>query len=810
MDFETGIEQALDGNAVLFLGAGFSGAAKNLRGEHCKSGHDLAAYLSEQSGLPTNAGLEDAAEEYASKFGEDRLISELREEFTAVEVADNQVAIAAVPWKRVYTTNYDNVFEVAAGRAENPTQVVTISEEIDSIPKDATLCVHLNGYIDRLTRDTIWSEIKLTETSYLTSSIASSPWASFFRRDLRIAAAVFFVGYSAYDLDIKRILFEDEKLKDKVFFVVGKGPSQKTTRRVQRFGKSVSLDAAEFARKVHAISADYTPSEKPGPILYSLQPYRPPVTPTQIRDADVFDLLMRGEVTAEMVASSINEGSPYYLERDEVELVVRTLNRGVPVTIVHSDLGNGKTLLLDGVKYRVAEADMDVYSLERRSFETLSELEHIAAPDRRTILIIEDYQDWLDEIEHVLSLRNSNLQLLLTARSSPHDVFISRIHEFFDYDEIAEIPVDKLSSGDIEWLVEFLELYGLWGEDAGKSRRTKQRIIANRCRSQFSSVLLYVLSSPQMVNRLEDLLIQLNDRRDFYEVLVAILVLAIISHRPSVSTLVDVYGEQVLKTPFRRNEIVRELVDIEASEIRMRSSVVSKFILKQIADPNITVGVLTRMMRIADENARMSRLHKDLARNLMRFSQVQAVLPETGATDAVYSYYESIKNVGMARANPYFWLQYAIAATVYEDFERASSYFDTAYAYADRLEWFNPFQIDNHKARFLLRKAIRHDDVSNAMTAFRQARAIVNRQVTEKRRYHYPFRVASEYAEFYDTFAADLQPKERQEIFRAARFVLKRIGQLADRPANHRDVIECAHNMEYLVMRFEEEFGTPD
>jgi hypothetical protein len=330
-------------------------------------------------------------------------------------------------------------------------------------------------------------------------------------------------------------------------------------------------------------------------------------------------------------------------------------------------------------------------------------------------------------------------------------------------------------------------------------------IVQHRCRSQISSILLYVLQSPQMIARLQSLLDQLNDRRDFYESLIAILVLAVTLHRPSLSMLIDIYGEEVLATSFQHNQIVRQLVDFDSSEIRMRSSVVAKFILRQIADPNITIKVLSQMMRVADHHARMSTMHEDMAKRLMRFSQVQSVLSERGTEEAVYAYYESIKNVNMARGNPFFWLQYAIAATVYEDFERAETYFDTAYSYASSLRWFNTFQIDNHKARFLLRRAIRTGDVDSAMTSFRKARAVVNRQVTEKERFHYPYKVAGEYAEFYDTFAPDLSAKHRAEIFRAARFIETRISQLPDRQARQRDVVECAHNMEYLRLRAAEE-----
>ena len=78
--------------------------------------------------------------------------------------------------------------------------------------------MHLNGFIDRLDRNTIGSEFKLTESSYLTASLIDSEWIMVFRNDLKLARAVFFVGYSLYDLDIKRILNESPHLR-KTFFI---------------------------------------------------------------------------------------------------------------------------------------------------------------------------------------------------------------------------------------------------------------------------------------------------------------------------------------------------------------------------------------------------------------------------------------------------------------------------------------------------------------------------------------------------------------------------------------------------------------
>ena len=74
MDYNRALEHVIDGNAVLFCGAGFSLQAKNLRGTSLKSGAALAGHLAKLIGSPLDSFLEDAAEEFAKKFGDDKLI----------------------------------------------------------------------------------------------------------------------------------------------------------------------------------------------------------------------------------------------------------------------------------------------------------------------------------------------------------------------------------------------------------------------------------------------------------------------------------------------------------------------------------------------------------------------------------------------------------------------------------------------------------------------------------------------------------------------------------------------------------------
>jgi hypothetical protein len=262
--------------------------------------------------------------------------------------------------------------------------------------------------------------------------------------------------------------------------------------------------------------------------------------------------------------------------------------------------------------------------------------------------------------------------------------------------------------------------------------------------------------------------------------------------------LIDLCGQRVLEFGFRRDPIIRELVDFSSDQVRLRSAVAGEFILKSIVDPNITVQTLVSLATSAASAARVSRYYYSILKSLARYSNLQNLLPEHDRGRATMRYYESIKGFTQYKTNPLFWLQYATAALVIEEFDRAEKYFDTAYSFGKDWEHFDSYQIDNQYARFLLLRAIRTVDPSTCMTAFRKARSLIYTQM-EKERLHYPYRVAAIIGEFYDTFAPLLKPQHKDEIKRAAKYICERIEKLPQERQTQRYVVDCWEKLQGVL-----------
>jgi hypothetical protein len=268
----------------------------------------LAKHLAVLAGLPETTELEDAAEWFVSKLGKDRLVEELQAEFTVKEVAPAHVELLSYPWHRIYTTNYDNVAETAAAQNGKRLTPGTLDDSIHGLPKSGTLCIHLNGFIDNLNPETLNAEIKLTNTSYLTNIVAASPWATTLQQDMDAVRAVFFVGYSTADIDIRRLIYKRPALKDKSFFVIGPQDDPVAAQKISRFGLIRGFNAA-----LAKTAASSSGAAAQTPKSYCMRQFEPTTFPP-FEDRFVFDLFLHGDVNAEFAWQSLHGRLDYFVD----------------------------------------------------------------------------------------------------------------------------------------------------------------------------------------------------------------------------------------------------------------------------------------------------------------------------------------------------------------------------------------------------------------------------------------------------------------------------------------------------------------
>jgi hypothetical protein len=185
--------------------------------------------------------------------------------------------------------------------------------------------------------------------------------------------------------------------------------------------------------------------------------------------------------------------------------------------------------------------------------------------------------------------------------------------------------------------------------------------------------------------------------------------------------------------------------------------------------------------------------------SLLRFGNAQDFFPDTDSTPYVLRYYEAVKELPHCKRYPLFWLQYAMACLFIDDFARAGKYFASAYSFAT-VTRFRTYQIDNHYARYLLRKSMNDDDLGTAMDSFREARQLLFEQMRHER-LRYPFRVAALIGDWFDVYSDRLTFEQRGEVQRAAVFISSRIAALPPQTQAIRDIAECYKRMQVIIQQ---------
>ncbi|VDH01855.1 Uncharacterised protein [Helicobacter pametensis] len=243
------IEKILCGNAILFVGAGFSDGAIGYSGE-LPTSKKLAKIICELGDIP-EVGQEDLqldliADYFIENFPEKRktLVNKLKDIFSVRDVRDFHQTIASLPWKRIYTTNYDNLVERAS-----KTRIDGIDLD-DPIPDKERYCLHINGRIENLTEEKLNNTFKLSRSSYISSSniFTNNKWKKMFEDDLDISSLIVFIGYSLYDSDIESTLFGKAHIKDKTIFVMKKGEKKSLKDfKYEKYGRLLKIGAEGFA-----------------------------------------------------------------------------------------------------------------------------------------------------------------------------------------------------------------------------------------------------------------------------------------------------------------------------------------------------------------------------------------------------------------------------------------------------------------------------------------------------------------------------------------------------------------------------------
>ena len=222
------IEKISVGKTILFAGVAFSKDSININNTSLPLSSELSKQICDLGSFPQSDDLRYSADRYLTENQEqskqEKLIKLLKSNYNVKNPSIYAKKIMQAPWNKFYTTNYDNTIE----KIYSEIIPVDLSCSLDKLEIKDKRCVHLNGYISNLNIKSLEKSFKLTEASYLSyDGFLESPWFAVFKRDLERCSALVFIGYSLYDLDIKRMIINISNLKDNTYFILNENIDEK-------------------------------------------------------------------------------------------------------------------------------------------------------------------------------------------------------------------------------------------------------------------------------------------------------------------------------------------------------------------------------------------------------------------------------------------------------------------------------------------------------------------------------------------------------------------------------------------------------
>lgn len=785
MDIRQVIYKARQGNSVLFLGAGFSFEARNKFSRRFPNAIELSSEIQGKLSEPYDEilQLKESSEEYIEEFGKEKLYNLIFDTFKTKATEKDYKVLSQIKWKRIYTTNYDDLVEDTYRSMNKNINSLLMSDDPSLMVPGETTCIHLNGFVDKMTLSNFNSDFKLTETSYLTKMFSNGKWKTIFNADLRECDFIFFIGYSLYDIDIELLLIENSEIKDKVIFITSPEPGARLEKKLNKYGGVHKIGISGFLDEL-SFSLETWPEVKCEFNFTQLKKFTSPIPQEEFKTNDITSLFLYGDVSQSLIKNAVlNNTSGYYIFREKVRDLEYDL-RNYSCVVVHSKLANGKTLFCLGALEYLHQKGYTPYILELGKEITAGEIEELKK-SAKPLLLIENYHRHLKNLELISSLSIDGVKILLSSRTELHEIYVDELAKL-EW-SVCDVDVNYLNNNEISKLVELMNSNGLFGANANLSIKGKEKLLKEKLRKEFSFILAEILKAPQITERLESLLNIINENSEFDDCLLICSIASYMSYdldSIDIQTLTSVRGVDSVK--YFRNEVASQILEKNNGVVLLKNPVLAKVIISRKAKNNprglleFLVELYGTLNKYSDYDTKYNSFMKDINvfSNLLKIFGVENV----GLID---EFYERVRLYSDNSKNQHFWLQFAIAKLSIKDYVTADNFIKTTYSLAQGRNY-NHDWVNCQYARLLIETSGDLTDKQERIQRLKSAHALIIGQ--ENR--HYPFRVACKYFDFLDENEKDIDLDTKKTL----------AGFLREFDAKYHKTKSQMHNQKHPVM----------
>ncbi len=675
---------------VIFLGSGFSREATAINRKPMPMGGQLDDRLADALHLPQGRYQGKTLAQVASKKGGAFLQEFLYNNLSTETYETFHSDIIGRKWFRLYTTNFDDLVERIRRDSHSPVEPYTFRDKIPN-KIDINSVVHLHGYIGSVTEANASTELVYALNSYAALHSERPEWLTEFNRSVRFARHVVFVGYSTeYDEHIRDILALVPGLKEKTFFILGGNPDPVHETILEDYGQVYWCGADGFSKSLTSIKNTPPPAIDINRLrsFDYFNPSKDKKSYASVTFTEIANLLAFGSYHRSRFYRDLADGK-YLIYRDKsIEQAVQVIEQGRSV-LLHSHLGNGKTLFIETLGARLTEDGYACFLFKGETSSLLAENQFIGNL-KKAVILIDDYTVAREIIPAIAKVSDS-IKFVVTIRTGTYD---------YRSAEVARVLGSEIGVIDLNWLDknEFKK-FDIWASKAG--------IITNRHREGYGRLrhvrefILDKFENSKLIHeKVEKLTASLTSERRAFRAFVVLMTFRHIGEEAQA----DVMTYQILGYDPRL--VLKPFADlwgeVSGSDGAVESSIFSEFVISKFVDPDdllrIVEEIVTAMAPIRLENKRYDAI---FAKCLNFGTLFRLCGGNDRAVAAVVSSYNRLRHNVAVESQPLFWLQVAIAMNAKGDLRAAWTYLKVAYSKV--LKDFEPYHIDTKALEVLFR-----------------------------------------------------------------------------------------------------------
>lgn len=702
-------------SSILFLGAGFSASATNLIGEGPPVGDDLGNKIKDLSQLPSDdpSSFQDLST-YAVKQGKD-LFTLLCNLYTIKKLNPDQEIILSQQWLRIYTTNYDDAVEFFCKSTNGFENRHTYSTE-SQVPNQFRpgSIVHLHGYIHECTRENLLRQLVLSHHSYAQQRAVQSPWWDVFERDVRVAKNIFFVGYDLKDFEPAKYLTQNPRAVEKTHFILRSTQSPVAESRLDEYGRRDSMGVSGFAEECKACVVSAKPEHANVLSAFRfIELLKDDKVSSRPSPMEIQSLFAFGKFILQRLLLTFPEPEYTIPRTQSLEHCITALG-GCRTLLLHSKIGNGKTIFKHGLAIALTQQGHSCFELREKVTPPAEEIDFIATQPK-PVVFFPDYDTAYSNI-HLFSDLNQDarfvVEILTGTLQVRHSEVFNRLPKPID-----RANLNRLNADDCKAIYKLLDEAGIAPSDFiskyGKG-------------AEMRDIVLSVFENVSVIKRIDSLVQPILANSEAKVVLFCSAILKALGVHTDPGFLRSISGVDSYQVLCETGEGAYEFVDFALDRIEPHSALFSEFLIKRYLKPQELVGAVFRMAseaaRRMNENANPQSERARSARAtlgaLLRFSFLDELLHQYPERDQyIRDVYEHGRRDTYIQGEPLFWLQYSIFMQDIGNWVLAERHMETAYQRGAARPGFLTYQLDTNSLGLCLDLELRAEKDSQVSRA---------------------------------------------------------------------------------------------